>query len=117
MGPENFEYVRAAVHDPRTVRAMLEDYRAGLSIDAEYDRDTRARADTIACPTLIGWSIQDDLEDLHGDPVAIWSSWISGPVTSARIDSGHHMAEDNPEQLASVITHFRRAVEEFAPPP
>ena len=93
------------------------DYRAGLSIDAEHDRDTRARAEKITCPTLIGWSVQDDLEELHGDPVAIWSSWVAGPITSARIDSGHHLAEDNPEQLASVITHFRRAVEEFTPSP
>ncbi len=42
MGEENFDYVRAALHDPLTVRAMLEDYRAGLSIDLEHDRHDRA---------------------------------------------------------------------------
>lgn len=106
MGEENFDYVKAALHDPRTVRAILEDYRAGLSIDAEHDRATRAQGATISCPTLVGWSVMDDLEELYGDPVAVWASWVSGPITSARIDSGHHMAEENPEQVATVITSF-----------
>lgn len=106
MGEENFQYVSAALHDPRTVRAMLEDYRAGLSVDPENDRHTRTAGQKIACPTLIAWSDHDDLEDLYGDPVALWNSWVSGPITSARIDSGHHMAEENPDQLAAVLAEF-----------
>jgi haloacetate dehalogenase len=109
MGPENFDYVRSALHDPSTVRAMLEDYRAGLGIDADHDREDRAAGRTITCPTLVAWSMQDDLEDLHGDPTAIWSSWVTGPIEGARIDSGHHMAEENPDQVASVISRFVRS--------
>jgi haloacetate dehalogenase len=33
MGAENFAELVEAINDPQTVRAMLEDYRAGLSID------------------------------------------------------------------------------------
>jgi haloacetate dehalogenase len=106
MGDENYQYVAAALHEPDTVRAMLEDYRAGLSVDAENDRRTRNEGQTIACPTLVAWSVHDDIEDLYGDPVAIWRSWVSGPITSARIDSGHHMAEENPDQLARVVAEF-----------
>jgi len=108
MGPENFDYVRAAVHDPDTVRAMVEDYRAGLGIDADHDRADRADGRTITCPTLVAWSIQDDLEDLYGDPTAIWAQWVSGSLEGVRIASGHHMAEENPGQLASVIDEFVR---------
>jgi hypothetical protein len=37
MGAENFAELVEAINNPQTVRAMLEDYRAGLSIDREHD--------------------------------------------------------------------------------
>lgn len=89
---------------------MLEDYRAGLSVDVEHDRADRAAGRTIACPTLVAWSVHDDLEDLHGDPADVWRPWVSGQITTARIDSGHHMAEDNPEQLADVLANWTRSL-------
>jgi haloacetate dehalogenase len=94
----------------------LEDYRAGLGIDVEHDRDDLARGRTISCPTLVAWSIHDDMEDLYGDLVPLWQPWISAPVTRARIDSGHHMAEENPEQLAAVISAFRRGLSTVGAP-
>lgn len=109
MGEENFAYVREALHDPRTVRAMVEDYRAGVTVDAENDRHSRSNGETVRCPTLVAWSVHDDLEQLYGDPVAVWRPWVSGPLTSARIDSGHHMAEENPRQLSQVLLDFLRS--------
>ncbi len=109
MGTESYDYVRAAVHDPATVRAMLEDYRAGLSVDADHDRQARDAGRRITCPTLVGWSVYDDLEELYGDPVAIWKRWVDAPITAARLDSGHHMAEENPSQLTAVLTAFAQS--------
>ena len=106
MGPENFAYVAEALHDPDTVLAMLEDYRAGLSIDVAHDRADRANGRKISCPTLVAWSVHDDLEHLYGDPAAIWRDWVDAPLDSARIESGHHMAEENPEQLAATLAAF-----------
>ena len=106
MGEENFAYVAAALNDPRTVLAMLEDYRAGLSVDPENDAADRELGRTISCPTLVAWSVHDDMEHLYGDPSAIWRPWIDAPISTARIDSGHHMAEENPEQLADVLASF-----------
>ncbi|TPG13432.1 alpha/beta fold hydrolase [Pedococcus bigeumensis] len=106
MGAENFEYVAAALQDPDTVRGMLEDYRAGLSVDDASDRADRERGHMITCPTLVAWSIHDDMEHLYGDPSTIWRDWVEAPIHTARIDSGHHMAEENPEQLATVLTTF-----------
>ena len=57
------------------------------------------------CPTLIAWSVHDDLEELWGDPVPIWRAWADD-VRAATIDSGHHMAEEAPEQLADVLGAF-----------
>ncbi len=106
MGPENFDYVAAAIRRPDTIRAMLEDYRAGLSADLDHDRAARTEGHTILCPTLVGWSIRDDLEQLYGDPAALWRDWVAGPITTARIDSGHHMAEEKPSQVAAALVGF-----------
>jgi haloacetate dehalogenase len=106
MGGDNFDYVAAALRDPLTVRAMLEDYRAGLSIDADHDREDRRSGRTIRCPVLVAWSARDDMVQLHGDLASIWSPWVTGTITTAAIDSGHHMAEENPQQLAEVLAEF-----------
>ena len=108
MGAENHADWLRAVHDPATVHAMVEDYRAGLGIDLEHERADRAAGRRITCPLLIAWSVRDDLEDLFGDPIAIWRGW-AGDVRGARIDSGHHMAEEAPEQLAGVLEGFADA--------
>ena len=105
MGEEAFADYRAAIHDPETVHAMVEDYRAGLGIDREHDEADRAAGRRVSCPTLVAWSVHDDLEELWGDPVAIWRDWADD-VRGARIDSGHHMAEEAPEQLAAVLGEF-----------
>jgi haloacetate dehalogenase len=69
------------------------------------DRFRRRAGRPVRCPTLVAWSIHDELEQLWGDPVAIWRAWADD-VRGARIDSGHHMAEEAPEQLAAVLGGF-----------
>ena len=105
MGRENHAEWVEAVTNPDTVRAMLEDYRAGLGVDAAHERADRAAGRRVTHPTLVLWSERDDLEHLHGNPLAIWQSWCTD-VTGASIDSGHHMAEDNPEALALTLIEF-----------
>jgi haloacetate dehalogenase len=85
---------------------MLEDYRAGLHVDRGHAEADRAAGRQISCPSLIAWSVHDDMELLCGDPAAIWRPWCARPVRWARIESGHHMAEDNPEQLAETLLAF-----------
>ena len=105
MGRENHAEWVEAVTNPDTVRAMLEDYRAGLGIDAAHERADRDAGRRIVCPTLMLWSERDDLADLHGNPLEIWRSWCSN-VDGASIDSGHHMAEDNPHALTGALVEF-----------
>jgi haloacetate dehalogenase len=105
MGEEAFADYRRAVSDPATVHAMCEDYRAGLTVDREHDEDDRAAGRRIACPTLVLWSERDDLVELFGDPVPIWQEWADD-VSSGSIDSGHHMAEEAPEELAEALRRF-----------
>ncbi|SEH02209.1 haloacetate dehalogenase [Nonomuraea solani] len=105
MGAEAYEDFRRAIHDPRTVHAMCEDYRAGLGVDRAADDADRAAGRLITCPTLVLWSVKDDMEDLYGDPVAVWRSWAED-VRGGSIDSGHHMAEEAPEELATALLAF-----------
>jgi len=106
LGEENHDDYLAAISDPDTVRAMLEDYRAGLGVDRAADDADRAAGRRITCPTLVLWSARDDLDELFGDPRAIWADWTTDLRGGRPIDSGHHMAEDAPEELAAELGRF-----------
>jgi haloacetate dehalogenase len=107
MGDENFADYQRAIHDPATVHAMCEDYRAGLGIDRANDEADRAAGRRIACPTRFLYSLHDDMELLYGDPLAIWRAWADD-VSGGTIDSGHHMAEEAPDALARELLAFLR---------
>jgi len=106
LGPDNYDDWQRAVTNPDVVRAMVEEYRAGFEVDRHDEAADRAAERFVRCPVLIAWSARDDLEELYGDPVAIWRQWTLGPLSGARIDSGHHMAEEAPEELASALVDF-----------
>jgi haloacetate dehalogenase len=105
LGEENHREFREATHDPATVVAMLEDYRAGLGIDRQHEMDDRRNGRTVRCPTLFLHSTRDDMEDLYGDPLAIWRPWVDD-LRGGTIESGHHMAEENPEDLSEALVRF-----------
>ncbi|MDP5185429.1 alpha/beta hydrolase [Blastococcus sp. BMG 814] len=106
MGEENHADFLAAIRDPLTRSAMLEDYRAGLGVDRAAEEADRAAGRRITCPTLVLWSARDDLEELHGDPRAIWADWTTDLRGGGPIDSGHHMAEEAPEELVGALVPF-----------
>ena len=105
MGPENYEDYRRAIHDPATVHAMLEDYRAGLGPDRLADEADMASGQAISCPTLVLWAANDDLAELYGDPLEVWRSWATD-LAGHVVPSGHHMAEEIPDLLAAEIQAF-----------
>jgi haloacetate dehalogenase len=105
MGQENYDEWREATRNPEVVRAMLEDYRAGLTIDRQHEEADRARGNRLRLPLLVLWSTQDDLESLYGDPLVIWRDWADN-VRGHGIDSGHHMAEEAPDALAASLGDF-----------
>ncbi|SDH73831.1 haloacetate dehalogenase [Leifsonia sp. 98AMF] len=105
MGLENFAERREAVHRPEVVRAMLEDYRAGLTVDRADEEDDRAAGRQLTMPLLVLWSLRDDLEQLLGDPLAIWDAWATD-VRGHGIVSGHHVAEEAPAELVDALVGF-----------
>jgi haloacetate dehalogenase len=108
MGEEAYADLQRALHDPAVVHAMCEDYRAGLTIDREDDTADREAGRRVACPTLVVWSKRDDMEELYGDPVAVWREWASDIRGGLAIDCGHHVAEEAPAELAAALRDFLR---------
>lgn len=105
LGPENHADFLAAIRNPATVHAMLEDYRAGLTVDRRNDEADRAAGRRIECPTLALWSTDDDMEQIYGDVVAVWRPWCR-QVEGHGIKSTHHIAERNPEDLVRSLRAF-----------
>jgi haloacetate dehalogenase len=105
MGPEAHDDLWRALRDPGVAHGMLEDYRAGLTVDRAADDADRASGRRIACPVLVAWSTRDDMEELYGDVVAIWREWAEDPRGVA-IESGHHMAEEAPDLLTAELLAF-----------
>jgi haloacetate dehalogenase len=105
MGTANYADFKDAIHDPAVVRAMLEDYRAGLGIDRAHDESDRAVGRQLQCPTLVVWSTRDDMEQLYGNPLEVWQPWAS-TLRGRAVNSGHHLAEENPDGLAAALIEF-----------
>ena len=105
MGEQAYADYRRAIHDPETIHAMMEDYRAGLGIDRRHDDEDRKAGRRVTCPTLVLWATEDDMEDLYGDVVAVWEPWADD-LRGEAIASGHHMAEDAPHELAGKLLAF-----------
>jgi haloacetate dehalogenase len=105
MGQEAYDDLWQALHNPDVVHGMVEDYRAGVTVDREADDADRVARHKISCPVLVEWSARDDMEELYGDVVAIWREWADD-VRGVAIDSGHHVAEEAPGELAAALLDF-----------
>jgi haloacetate dehalogenase len=105
MGPENHADVWAALRDPAVVHGMCEDYRAGLLVDREDEEADRAASRQVQCPTMLLAATEDDI-DIHGDPTEIWRPWVAGSLEHRPIHSGHHQAEEAPEEVAAALLTF-----------
>ena len=106
LGPENHADFLAAIRDPATVHAMCEDYRAGLRADRAHDEADRAAGRRIECQAMMLWALRDDMERIYGDPLKVWAPWCTELITGHGIDSGHHVAEEAPDELADALGRF-----------
>jgi haloacetate dehalogenase len=84
---------------------VLEDYWAGLTLDRADEEADKAAGRRLLMPLLALWSLKDDLEDLYGNPLAIWREWATD-VRGQGINSRHHMAEEAPHNLANTLQAF-----------
>lgn len=117
MGAGNHADVLRAVHDPAVQHAMCEDYRAGLGPDRAADDADRAAGRRITAPLLVLWGARDDLAGLYDDDVlGVWRPWADR-LTGHAIDSGHHMSEEAPHELADALLTFLTTDSAASPTP
>ncbi|BCH67789.1 MULTISPECIES: alpha/beta fold hydrolase [Rhizobium/Agrobacterium group] len=105
MGEAAYEDVVQAINTPGVIHGMIEDYRAGLRVDHFHDRADRDAGRRVQCPVLCLWSLDDDLEQIYGNPLDIWQHWAKD-LRGFGIQAGHHIAEENPRDLAKAISAF-----------
>jgi haloacetate dehalogenase len=101
--PQALDDYLQAVHDPATIHAMCEDYRAGVTIDFRLDEADRGRQ-RIACPVLVLWSRQGELEQWYDVP-AIWRDWATD-VRGRGLNCGHYLAEEAPDETYEELRSF-----------
>jgi haloacetate dehalogenase len=97
------DYLRC-VHDPATIHAMCEDYRAGATFDFELDERDRRAERRITCPVLVLWAARGPLSRWY-DVLAVWRDWAID-VRGRALDCGHYLAEESPDQTAAELVSF-----------
>ena len=106
MGEENYSDALQAVTSPLVQHAMCEDYRAGLGPDRAADDEDKAAGRKITAPLLVLWGSRDDLAGLYDDDVlGVWQPWAA-KLSGYSLDSGHHMSEEAPDELAHALLAF-----------
>lgn len=105
--PSALALYRAALNEPRRVRAVCEDYRAGATFDRLLDAADRAAGRRIDCPVLALWG-RHYVGKAGADVLAIWRAWAHD-VTGAEIDAGHFLAEENPAATLAALMPFLTA--------
>jgi haloacetate dehalogenase len=102
--PRALAHYRAFFSDPSRIHATCEDYRAGQTSDLAADEADRAAGKKIGAPLLALWGAAGIPSETAG-PLDIWRAW-AGNVEGKPIDSGHFLAEENPQATAAALTEF-----------
>lgn len=97
------DYVRCS-HNPDTIHAMCEDYRAGATYDYQLDVADRGQRQ-IACPVLALWGTRGALPKLYDDVLGIWRAWAVD-LRGRGLDCGHFLPEEAPEETYAELRAF-----------
>lgn len=103
FAPEALADYLESVHNPETIHAICEDYRAAATIDTKLDEADRGRR-KITCPTLVLWGLQAKLQEWY-DVLSVWRDWAEN-VQGRGIDCGHYLAEEAPEETYEALHAF-----------
>ena len=93
------------VKKPETINAICEDYRAAASIDLIDDKISRENKIKISVPILVLWGKKGKIGQWY-KPLSIWKKYCSTEVKGYGIDTGHYLAEENPEEIIKNIKEF-----------
>jgi haloacetate dehalogenase len=101
--PRALAHYHAFFSDPLRIHATCEDYRAGRTVDLAHDEADRKTGRKIAAPLSVFWG-ETGIPNASG-PLAIWRDWAQD-VTGHALDSGHFVAEENPQATTAALLDF-----------
>jgi len=94
---------REAFRRPEVRHAMMQDYRAGASVDHEHDLADRAAGKVLDCPVLVLWE-EGRFSDPN-TPLQIWRNWARN-IDGRAIPGGHLQPEEQPEAVLAAVRPF-----------
>ena len=106
FAPEAVAEYERVFADPDARHAMMEDYRAGASIDLEHDRADIGRR--VEAPLLAMWGTRCVVGRGPANPVAVWREHATD-VRGVGLDAGHYLVEERPEESLATIRRFLAA--------
>jgi haloacetate dehalogenase len=83
----------------------VEDYRANATYDRATDDADIQAGRRIGCLLPVLWAKEDDMEDLYGDPLAVWRDWADD-VRGRGLACGHYLAEEAPDEVFAELHAF-----------
>ena len=103
--PEAVADYLTEVEDTSSMTALNEAYRTSVERDLLEERLSRTGGQRATCPTLVLWGARGRIGGWY-DPVHVWRERSTGPVSGMKIQSGHFMAEEQPDEVAAALTPF-----------
>jgi len=100
-----------ALRNPASAKAICEEYRASVTVDAEMDRQDRRAGRRIACPVLVLWSdgAVDQWYAADGGPLGVWRQWATD-VRGRHVPGGHFFPEANSDDTGRLLHDFFAAI-------
>lgn len=102
--PRALAHYRAFFNDPSRIHATCEDYRAGAGLDVDADEADCAAGRTIDCPVFALWG-ESGIPAEGASPLDAWRE-LAPKVTGYGVESGHFLAEENPEATLEALSDF-----------
>lgn len=102
--PEALAEYRRCFTNPETIHAMCEDYRAGATLDMQFDGADKEAGRRIQCPVQALWGQKNGLDRWY-DVLAVWRDWADH-VEGHSIPCGHYLAEEAPDETLAALMPF-----------
>ncbi|HEV7969197.1 MAG TPA: alpha/beta hydrolase [Candidatus Acidoferrales bacterium] len=103
--PAAFQEYFRTFHDPATIHAICEDYRAAASIDLAHDKADLDKK--IQCPLLVLWSEKGPFHRMYN----VLQTWRDRAVQAQgkALPTGHFLPEQMPQEVTQELKAFLRS--------
>ena len=105
LAAEALEEYRRCFCTPETIHATCEDFRAAAEIDLEVDEADEKAGHKIEAPVLALWGGKGAVGKLW-NVLEVWSQHADAPARGRGLDSGHYLAEEQPEHVLKEFLRF-----------